>query len=61
MPVNSTPKKKRPVSENPDHPSTSGEPAEFGQETDLDREKAIADAEWKNMWDQTEVIDMDQF
>lgn len=31
----------------------------FGEETEADREKAIADAEWKNLWDATEVIDMD--
>jgi hypothetical protein len=31
----------------------------FGEDTDADREKAIADAELKNLWDATEVIDMD--
>jgi hypothetical protein len=33
--------------------------AKFGEETEQDREKAIAEAEWKNLWDATEVIDMD--
>ncbi|MET0516548.1 MAG: hypothetical protein ABW047_14620 [Nitrospiraceae bacterium] len=39
----------------------SGGKKEFGEETDQDREKAIADAEWKNLWDATEVIDMDKW
>ena len=29
--------------------------------TDRDREHALADAEWKNLWDATEVIDMDKW
>lgn len=33
--------------------------AAFGTETEEDREKALADAESKNLWDATEVIDMD--
>ena len=33
--------------------------SKFGDETEQDREKAIAEAEWKNLWDATEVIDMD--
>jgi hypothetical protein len=32
----------------------------FGDETDVDREKDLADAELKNLWDATEVIDMDK-
>jgi hypothetical protein len=39
-------------------------PAKPGQsleETEADREKALADAEWKNLWDATEVIDMDKW
>jgi hypothetical protein len=32
----------------------------FGEETDTDREKDLADAELKNLWDATEVIDMDK-
>ncbi len=63
MPVNVTPKRKRTL---PDQPTTetaagSQTPQDFGKETDLDREKAIAEAESKNLWDQTEVIDMDTF
>ena len=30
-------------------------------ETPRDRELALADAEWKNLWDATEVIDMDKW
>ena len=33
----------------------------FGLETAEDREKELADAELKNLWDATEVIDMDKF
>jgi hypothetical protein len=29
--------------------------------TERDREQALADAEWKNLWDATEVIDMDKW
>lgn len=35
--------------------------AQFGEETEEDRQKALADAESKNLWDATEVIDMDKF
>ncbi len=31
----------------------------FGEDTEADREKASAEAELKNLWDATEVIDMD--
>jgi hypothetical protein len=48
--------------------STGSEPQEtanahqaFGEETQKDREKDLADAEWKNLWDATEVIDMDKW
>jgi len=34
---------------------------QFGEETDEDRLKSLADAEKKNLWDATEVIDMDTF
>lgn len=29
--------------------------------TDRDKELALADAEWRNLWDATEVIDMDKW
>ena len=66
MPVNMDPAKKhrrRPA----DAPVQSGaSPApsarkQFGEETDEDRLKSLADAEKKNLWDATEVIDMDTF
>jgi hypothetical protein len=67
MPVNMDPnkrKRKQAISEETsgDQPNVDNkEPgkAKFGDETDQDREKAIAEAEWKNLWDATEVIDMD--
>jgi len=34
--------------------------AQFGEETEEDRVKALADAEQKNLWEATEVIDMDK-
>ena len=69
MPVNMDPSKKRrraqPVTETPPVPPPAPEadaakPAAFGEETPADREKDMADAEWKNLWDATEVIDMDK-
>jgi hypothetical protein len=66
MPVNMDPAKKhrrRPT----DAPVQSAAPQapsgrkQFGEETDEDRLKALADAEKKNLWDATEVIDMDTF
>ncbi len=68
MPVNMDPRKrkqKRPSSQEatdqsaPETPDTVKK--QFGEETELDREKAIAEAEWKNLWDATEVIDMDKW
>jgi hypothetical protein len=35
--------------------------AQFGEETEEDRVKVLADAEQKNLWEATEVIDMDKF
>ena len=67
MPVNMDPAKKRkPVRAEPTAASLPvAEPIEtaplaFGTETHADREKDLADAEWKNLWDATEVIDMDK-
>ena len=37
----------------------SSQTKRFGEDTESDREKAIAEAELKNLWDATEVIDMD--
>lgn len=61
MPVNMTPKRKpvAPIVGTAD--ADDQDEATFGQETELDREKDVADAESKDMWDQTEVIDMDTF
>jgi hypothetical protein len=62
--------KKRKKSPEAEQPSASGATAQnqagkgkkaFGEETEADREKALADAEWKNLWDATEVIDMDKW
>ncbi len=61
MPVNMTPKRKRLPPETSPSPSDTATQQSFGEETELDREKAIADAESKNLWDETEVIDMDTF
>jgi hypothetical protein len=68
MPVNMDPKKRlrKPGAEKPDSsPAASSQtgPAlkDLGEETPEDKEKALADAEWKNLWDATEVIDMDKF
>jgi len=65
MPVNKDPAKKR----RRRSPETADQPADspalgkkqFGEETEEDRMKALADAEKKNLWDATEVIDMDTF
>jgi hypothetical protein len=66
MPVNMDPAKKHrrrppdPAQSNPPQASSSP-PNQFGEETEEDRLKALADAEKKNLWDATEVIDMDRF
>ena len=66
MPVNMDPSKRRrrqPI-EQPDASERVEETAKtrrFGEDTDADREKASADAELKNLWDATEVIDMDNW
>ena len=69
MPVNMDPSKKRrrpqpttaaasedertAATSTPLHPT-------FGEDTEADREKDLAEAELKNLWDATEVIDMDK-
>jgi len=69
MPVNMDPSKKRRrtiPSQNPAsdsaHLSSGSTPQlqAFGEETETDREKDLAEAESKNLWDATEVIDMDK-
>ena len=67
MPINMDPskrKRKPAAAEEPPGDQAGAEnkapgKAKFGEETEQDREKAIAEAEWKNLWDATEVIDMD--
>ena len=69
MPVNMDPAKKR--KRQPSPPEADSSPSEkkttvptqaaqFGEETEEDRVKALADAEQKNLWEATEVIDMDK-
>jgi len=64
MPINMDPAKKhRRQPRNQAQVKTTPEPSKgrFGEETEEDRIKALADAEKKNLWDATEVIDMDRF
>jgi len=67
MPVNMDPKKKKgqPSAETPavtkETAQSTDVPQKFGDTTDRDKEHALADAEWKNLWDATEVIDMDKW
>lgn len=65
MPVNMDPAKKhrRRLHDAHGRPNASEAPVkkQFGDETEEDRAKALADAEKKNLWDATEVIDMDTF
>jgi len=69
MPVNMDPSKKRrrsqvssiPASDPMIRGTDSSQPLQtFGIETEEDREKELADAESRNLWDATEVIDMDK-
>ena len=66
MPVNMDPSKRRrrpSIEEQPaaDAGQNATETRKFGEDTEADREKAIAEAELKNLWDATEVIDMDSW
>jgi hypothetical protein len=69
MPVNMDPSKKRrrvSLTLRPDSEAARTSdgslppPQTFGEETEADREKDMADAESKNLWDATEVIDVDK-
>ncbi len=69
MPVNMDPAKKRrsqPLPPEAMTPSSEKDKtlpikaAQFGEETEEDRVKDLADAELKNLWEATEVIDMDK-
>jgi hypothetical protein len=69
MPVNLDPAKKRKRQQSPQETDSSPsenettvptQAAQFGEETEEDRVKALADAEQKNLWEATEVIDMDK-
>jgi len=69
MPVNMDPSKKRrrkgretePAQEiSHTQPASSPLPLEFGEETAVDRERDLAEAELRSLWDATEVIDMDK-
>jgi hypothetical protein len=70
MPINMDPKKRRRAtqqeagiskSDTQAAASEQSQPQDPHCETEADREKALADAEWKNLWDATEVIDMDKW
>lgn len=69
MPVNMDPaKKRRKPQSQPEANSSQSEQEKtlptqtvpFGEETEEDRVKDLADAEIKNLWEATEVIDMDK-
>jgi hypothetical protein len=68
MPVNMDPQKRRKKrasqeaqpANRPDA-QTNSKTDKLEDMTDRDREQALADAEWKNLWDATEVIDMDKW
>ena len=68
MPVNMDPAKKRKRQPRPEAVAAASEQATalpgkvvpFGEETEEDRVKDLAEAELKNLWEATEVIDMDK-
>jgi hypothetical protein len=70
MPVNMDPAKKRRKQPSPPEVGASlsekekslpTQATQFGEETEEDRVKGLADAELKNLWEATEVINMDQY
>ncbi len=69
MPVNMDPAKKHRRQPSPLETNSSlsekempvpTQAVQFGAETEEDRMKELADAEQKNLWEATEVIDMDK-
>ena len=66
MPVNMDPNKrclptkKENTSQEVEGLSIKAHADTFGEETEADREKALAEAEEQHLWEQTEAIDMDQ-
>ena len=65
MPVNMDPAKKRkrqplPAAAPKKETALQAKAVPFGEETEEDRIKDLADAELKNLWEATEVIDMDK-
>jgi hypothetical protein len=69
MPINMDPAKKRRRQPSPKEADSSPsemktavptQAAQFDEETEEDRVKELADAEQKNLWEATEVIDMDK-
>lgn len=68
MPVNMDPAKKRKRQPRPEAVTAAseqgtalpGKVVPFGEETEEDRVKDLAEAELKNLWEATEVIDMDK-
>lgn len=70
MPVNMDPSKKRLKKSDAKETQQAADanahdsghpPRPSDESTERDREHALADAEWKNLWDATEVIDMDRW
>ena len=69
MPVNMDPAKKRKRQQSSEatdsspsekKPTVPAQSAQYCEDTEEDRVKALADAEQKNLWEATEVIDMDK-
>ena len=67
MPVNMDPSKKRRrinrdtrPAQQIDQETGNPPPQAFGEETAADRERDLAEAELRSLWDATEVIDMDK-
>ncbi|MBM4121687.1 MAG: hypothetical protein FJ249_03730 [Nitrospira sp.] len=70
MPVNMDPQKRRKKRASQEAQSANRTDAQakpkpktdkLDEVTERDREQALADAEWKHLWEATEVIDMDKW